>query len=103
VRTRLKPRWLEERKIHYTSRPAPRFLQNCTGSVAQVCRVFMPQNAEASKQEGQKQTWHLASRWEVTTYHTSTRLQHTTSTSVKPGPSQGRELAFRSFPWISLS
>jgi hypothetical protein len=35
----------------------------------------MPQNVEASKWEEQKQTWQLASRWEVTTYHTSTRLQ----------------------------
>jgi hypothetical protein len=41
--------------------------KNGTSPVAQVCGVFMPQNAEASKQEGQKQTWQLASRWEVTT------------------------------------
>jgi hypothetical protein len=27
ARTRLKPRWLEERKIYYTSRPAPGSLQ----------------------------------------------------------------------------
>jgi hypothetical protein len=36
---------------------------------------LMPQNAEASKREGQKQMWQLVSRWEVTTYPTSTRLQ----------------------------
>jgi hypothetical protein len=39
---------------------------------------FLPQSVEASKQEGQKQTWQLAFRLEVATYHTSTRLQHTT-------------------------
>jgi hypothetical protein len=42
----------------------------------------MPQNAEASEWEEQKQTWQLASHWEVTTYHTSTRLQFTTLTQV---------------------
>jgi hypothetical protein len=49
--------------------------KNGTGPIAQGCRVFMPQNAKTSKQEGQKQTWQLASHSEVTTYHTSTRLQ----------------------------
>jgi hypothetical protein len=75
VRIRLKPRWLEERMIYYTSRLAPRSLQNGTGLVAHGCRVFMPQNVEASKQEGQKQMWQLASPWDVITYHSSTRLQ----------------------------
>jgi hypothetical protein len=64
ARTRLKPRWFEERKIYYGTCP-----------IAQGCRVFMPQNVEASKLEGQKQIWQLASCWEVTTYHSSTRLQ----------------------------
>jgi hypothetical protein len=45
-----------------------------TGPVGQGCRVFMPQNAEASEKDK------LASRWEVTTYHTSTRLQLITLT-----------------------
>jgi hypothetical protein len=49
--------------------------KNGTGLVAQDCRVSMSQNVEVSKQEGQKQMWQLASHWEVTTYHTSTRLQ----------------------------
>jgi hypothetical protein len=40
--------------------------------------VLMPQNVEASKQEEQKQTWQLASCYEVTTYCTSARLQLTT-------------------------
>jgi hypothetical protein len=31
----------------------------------------MPQNAEASKREGQEQTELLVFCWEVTTYHTS--------------------------------
>jgi hypothetical protein len=44
----------------------------------------MPQNVEASKREGQKQTWQLASYWEFTTNHTST--------SVKPGPAGGGSL-----------
>jgi hypothetical protein len=35
--------------------------KNGTRPAAQGCRVFMPQNAEASKQEGQKQMWQLAS------------------------------------------
>jgi hypothetical protein len=49
--------------------------KNGTGPVAQDSQVFMPQNEKGSKREGQKQTWQLASHWEVTTYHTSTRLQ----------------------------
>jgi hypothetical protein len=36
--------------------------KNGTGPVAQGCRVFMLQNVEASKWEGQKQMWQLASR-----------------------------------------
>jgi hypothetical protein len=52
--------------------------KNGTSPIAQGCGGFVPQNAEGSKWEGQKQTWQLASHWEVTTYHTSTRLQHTT-------------------------
>jgi hypothetical protein len=52
--------------------------KNGTGPVAQGCGVFMRQNVEASKREGQNQTWQLASHWEVTTYHTSTRLQFIT-------------------------
>jgi hypothetical protein len=35
--------------------------KNGTGPIAQDCGVFMPQNVEASKQEGQKQAWQLAS------------------------------------------
>jgi hypothetical protein len=35
--------------------------KNGTGPVPQGCGVFMPQNVEASKQEGQKQMWQLAS------------------------------------------
>jgi hypothetical protein len=67
-RTRLKPRWLEERKIYYTSGPAPWISpKNGNGPAAQGYRVFMPQNAEASKQEEHKQTWQLAFHWEVTT------------------------------------
>jgi hypothetical protein len=34
----------------------------------------MPQNAEESKWEGQKQTWWLTFHWEVATYHTSTSV-----------------------------
>jgi hypothetical protein len=40
----------------------PGSLQNGTGPLAQGCGVFIPQNVEASKREGQKQTWQLASR-----------------------------------------
>jgi hypothetical protein len=36
--------------------------KNGTNPVAQGCRDFMSQNAEASKREGQKQMWQLASR-----------------------------------------
>jgi hypothetical protein len=69
----------------------------------------MPQNEEASKWKGQKQVWQLASRWEVTTQHTSTRLQRITVAQGYSIPhyhicetraSQGRELAFRNFPWF---
>jgi hypothetical protein len=35
--------------------------KNRTSPAAQGCGVFMPQNVEASKQEGQKQAWQLAS------------------------------------------
>jgi hypothetical protein len=52
--------------------------KNGTSPIAQGCGVFMPQGTKASKQEGQKQMWQLGFRWEVTTYHTSTRLQLTT-------------------------
>jgi hypothetical protein len=40
--------------------------KNGTSPVVQVraLGVFMPQNVEASKREGQKQTWQLASHWE---------------------------------------
>jgi hypothetical protein len=66
--------WRKGRFI-YHSGPAPGSLQNGTGPSAQGCWVFMPQNVEASKREGQKQMWWLAFHWEVTTYHTSTMLQ----------------------------
>jgi hypothetical protein len=61
VRTRLKPRWMEERKIYYASRPAPGSLQMALAPQLRAVGVLMPQNAEASKQEEQKQTWHLVS------------------------------------------
>jgi hypothetical protein len=48
--------------------------KNGTSPVAQGCRDFMPQDVEASKWEGQQQTWRLVFYWEVTTYHTTTRL-----------------------------
>jgi hypothetical protein len=35
--------------------------KNGTGPVGQGYGVFIPQNVEASKWEGQKQTWQLAS------------------------------------------
>jgi hypothetical protein len=68
--------------------------KNGTGPIAQDCGVFMPQNVEASKQEGQKQTWQLASHWEITTYHIVQGYnlsqyhkvtEYYTSTSVKLG------------------
>jgi hypothetical protein len=68
--------------------------KNGASPAAQGCGVFMPQNAEASKWGGQKQMWQLASRWEVTTYHTNT--------SVKPGL-LGEGACLQIFPWVSLS
>jgi hypothetical protein len=35
--------------------------KNGTSLIAQGCGGFVPQNAEASKQEGQKHMWQLAS------------------------------------------
>jgi hypothetical protein len=66
--------WRKGRFI-YASGPAPGSLHNGAYPLVQGCWVFMPQNVEASKQEGQKQMWQLAFHWEVTIYHTSTRLQ----------------------------
>jgi hypothetical protein len=73
---------MEERKVYEASGPAPGSLQNGAGPDLRAAGIFMPQNAEASEREGQKQTWRLAFHWEVTTYHTST--------SVKQGPARGR-------------
>jgi hypothetical protein len=52
--------------------------KNGTSPLPQGRGVFMPQDVEASKREGQKQMWQSAFHWEVTTYHTSTRLPLTT-------------------------
>jgi hypothetical protein len=41
VRIRLKPRWLEERKVYYVSQPAPGYLQNGTGPKLRVFGVFI--------------------------------------------------------------
>jgi hypothetical protein len=61
MRTRLKPRWLKERKIYYAIRPAPWISPKMAlAPAAQGCGVFMPQNAEASKREGQKQSYNLS-------------------------------------------
>jgi hypothetical protein len=68
-----------KRRFNMLSGPAPWMSPKMTPApLAQGCGVFIPQNVETSKQEGQKKTWQLASCKEVATYHTSTRLQHTT-------------------------
>jgi hypothetical protein len=96
-RTKLKPRWLEERKIYYAREPAPRSLQNGASPLAQVCWDL----------------WQLAFHWEVAT-HTSKVTTYHTSTSVVEGhqlfllewsenaAQLGEEflLAFRSFLWV---
>jgi hypothetical protein len=51
---RLKPRWLEERKVYYASRPAPGYLQNGAGPKLRVAEVFILRNSAASKQGAQK-------------------------------------------------
>jgi hypothetical protein len=56
VRIRLKPRWLEERKVYFTSGPAPGYLQNGTGPKLRTAEVFILRKAAASKQGVQKQT-----------------------------------------------
>jgi hypothetical protein len=50
MRIRLKPRWLEERKVYYASRPAPGYLQNGAGPKLRVVEVFILRKAAASKQ-----------------------------------------------------
>jgi hypothetical protein len=48
-------RWLEERKIYYTSGPAPWISPKMAPALQLKAEGFlMPQNAEASKQEGQQ-------------------------------------------------
>jgi hypothetical protein len=51
---------MEERKVYYTSRPAPGYLQNSTGPKIRVVEVFILRKVAASKQGVQKQTWQLA-------------------------------------------
>jgi hypothetical protein len=60
VGIRLTPRWLEERKIYYASRPAPGHLQNGAASKLGVIEVFILRKTAANKQGVQKQTWQLA-------------------------------------------
>jgi hypothetical protein len=107
--------WRKERFIMLVAQHLD-LSKNGTGPIAQGWGVFVPHNAEGSKQEGQKQMWQLASRWEVTIYHISTRLQlftlaHLWNWGLVRGrehicetwPGRERELAFISFPWVSLS
>jgi hypothetical protein len=95
--------WRKRRFIH-ASWPAPGSLQNSTGPLAQGCWVFMPQNAEASKWEGQKQTWWLAFRYYSSISVVEGHLLFLSERS-ETGPTWGKGLlpAFRAFPWVSLS
>jgi hypothetical protein len=89
VRIRLKPRWLEERKVYYASRPAPEYLQNGAGPELRVGEVFILRKAAASKQGVQKQTWQLA----VQGYNIS--CQHTCGRGASIGSNQ-----IPGWPWL---
>jgi hypothetical protein len=46
---RLKPRWLEERKVYYANRPAPGYLQNGAALEFRVAVVFILRKTAANK------------------------------------------------------
>jgi hypothetical protein len=46
---------LEERKVYYTSGPAPGYLQNGTGPELRVVEVFILRKAAVSKQAGSEE------------------------------------------------
>jgi hypothetical protein len=50
ARIRLKPRWLEERKVYHASWPAPRHLQNGAGPALRVVEVFILRKAAVSRE-----------------------------------------------------
>jgi hypothetical protein len=90
ARTRLKSRWLEERKICYASRPVPGYLQNWHRPHSSGLRSFYPSECRSKLLAGKLQLITLAQGYnfshylKVTAYHTST--------SVKLGPARGGSL-----------
>jgi hypothetical protein len=95
---RLKPRWLEERKIYYTSGPASGSLQKwhrphssrLQGFYASDCRSKQVGRTKANVAVRRLQLITLAQGYNLSHYLKVTVYQ--TSTSVNPGPAGGGSL-----------
>jgi hypothetical protein len=81
---------LEERKVYYTIRPAPGYLQNGSGPKLRVVEVFILKKEAASKQGVQKQTWQLAVQgYNISCQHSCGRRPSTVSNEIAGCRGQG--------------
>jgi hypothetical protein len=77
--------------------------KNGTGPVPQGCRFLCLRMRKQASGKDKSRHGQLASLWDITTYHTTSRLQHNTLAHLWNLASQGEGAYLQIFPWLSLS